>query len=178
MRQRSQLSWLNVLDLWRGEDDAFRLFFIDALKSSPFSCYRFETPPATADSAGQSFEFVLLDSPEIDLKPDARDFQEHFDARQGDVLVFPNLGGDATMIVPRPRENVPGYPHISGFVRHAPLAQQLRLWKTVGETLHGLLGDSPLWLSTAGGGVPWLHLRVDSRPKYYVFDEYRAPYGR
>ena len=119
-----------------------------------------------------------MDSPEIDLEPDARDFQEHFDDCPDDVLVFPNLGGDATMIVPRPREGVPGYPHIAGFVRHAPMAQQLRLWKTVGETLHGLLGDAPLWLSTAGGGVPWLHLRIDSRPKYYVFDEYRVPTRR
>ena len=26
---------------------------------------------------------------------------------------------------------------------------------------------SPLWLSTAGMGVSWLHLRLDSRPKNY-----------
>ncbi|MGI9175867.1 MAG: DUF6940 family protein [Rhodothermales bacterium] len=25
-----------------------------------------------------------------------------------------------------------------------------------------------MWLSTAGGGVSWLHVRLDSRPKYYA----------
>jgi hypothetical protein len=31
---------------------------------------------------------------------------------------------------------------------------------------------SPLWLSTAGMGVSWLHLRLDSRPKYYRHRSY------
>ena len=32
-----------------------------------------------------------------------------------------------------------------------------------------------LWLSTAGLGVYWLHLRLDTRPKYYSFQPYRKP---
>lgn len=32
---------------------------------------------------------------------------------------------------------------------------------------------SPRWLSTSGLGVSYLHVRIDSRPKYYSFDEYR-----
>lgn len=33
---------------------------------------------------------------------------------------------------------------------------------------------SPFWLSTAGMGVSWLHVRLDERPKYYRFQEYRS----
>lgn len=171
------LSYARAVDLWRGGDDGFRLFFIDLLKDCPFRCFRFETPPVSRGSVDQPFEFVLVDSPEIDLTAYARDFQAHFDADPADVLVFDNLGGDATMIVPRPRDDVPGYAHLAGFNRRAPLAQQLRLWKTVGETVHQRLGDAPLWLNTAGGGVPWLHVRLDSRPKYYVFEPYRRGAG-
>ena len=29
-----------------------------------------------------------------------------------------------------------------------------------------------LWMSTEGSGVPWLHVRLDSRPKYYKHHEY------
>ena len=29
------------------------------------------------------------------------------------------------------------------------------------------IGPLPVWLSTAGGGVDWLHMRLDERPKYY-----------
>jgi hypothetical protein len=171
------VSFAEAVRMWRADQDAFRLYFIDLLADCPFHCFRFETPPITAGALGRPFEFVLVDSPEIDLPADPRDFQSHFDARADDVLVFDNLGGDATMIVPRPREGVPGYAHIAGFTRQAPQAQQLLLWKTVGETLHRMLGDAPLWLNTAGGGVPWLHVRLDSRPKYYVYGPYRSRMG-
>ncbi len=167
-------SYGKVVDGWRGDDDAFRLFFIDLLKACPFNCFRFEAPPVTRSTIGRPFDFVLVASPEIDVPADPRDFQEHFDDCADDVLVFDNLGGDATMIVPRPRDGAPGYSHIAGFTRHAPMAQQLRLWKTVGATLHAAMGDRPLWLNTAGGGVPWLHVRIDTRPKYYVFEPYRT----
>jgi len=32
---------------------------------------------------------------------------------------------------------------------------------------------NPRWLSTSGLGVSYLHVRIDKRPKYYSFDEYR-----
>jgi hypothetical protein len=35
------------------------------------------------------------------------------------------------------------------------------------------LGEQPLWLSTAGTGIFWLHVRLDSRPKYYTYQPYR-----
>jgi hypothetical protein len=35
------------------------------------------------------------------------------------------------------------------------------------------LGAKPVWLSTAGGGVSWLHVRLDDQPKYYGFEPYR-----
>jgi hypothetical protein len=37
------------------------------------------------------------------------------------------------------------------------------------------LGVRPVWLSTAGAGVPWLHLRLDDRPRYYGFAPFRRP---
>jgi hypothetical protein len=175
---RSSLSISTAIDLWRGDDDAFRQFFVELLKSAPFGSFRFETPPAATSTIDRPFEFVLIDSPEIDLDPDPWDFNEHFDNSPEDVLTFRNLGGDATMIVPRPREGAPGYAHIAAFLRCTPVAQQLQLWRTVGHAMHRLIGEAPLWLNTAGGGVPWLHVRIDTRPKYYVFGEYENPPDR
>lgn len=174
-RRGAALSRREVLEGWRGGEEAPRRFFVELLADAGFDCFRFETPALTAATAGRPFELVLVDSPEIDLAPDPRDFQERFEADPADVLVFDNLGGDAAMIVPRPRAGAPGYAHIAGFLRHAPLEQQLALWRTVGEAALARLGDRPAWLNTAGGGVPWLHVRLDSRPKYYVFDAYRRP---
>jgi hypothetical protein len=35
------------------------------------------------------------------------------------------------------------------------------------------VGSKVVWLSTAGAGVSWLHVRLDDRPKYYQFEPYR-----
>jgi len=169
------LSYGEVIENWRARDDRFRRWFVDLLDAGPFDCFRLETPAVTRSSLGRAFELVLVDSPEIDMPPDIRDFQAQLEGSPDDILVFDNLGGDATMIVPRPRANTPGYAHIAGFIQRAPLAQQLSLWRTVGQALHARLGEAPLWLNTAGGGVPWLHVRLDSRPKYYTFEPYRRP---
>ncbi len=37
------------------------------------------------------------------------------------------------------------------------------------------IGAMPVWLSTAGAGVSWLHVRLDTRPKYYHHGPYRQP---
>jgi hypothetical protein len=36
------------------------------------------------------------------------------------------------------------------------------------------LNNKPVWLSTAGAGVAWLHIRLDDRPKYYGYTPFRA----
>ena len=59
------------------------------------------------------------------------------------------------------------FSHLAKFVRRATPAQQDALWQAVGEAMATRVGDRPVWLSTAGHGVAWLHVRLDDRPKYY-----------
>ena len=52
--------------------------------------------------------------------------------------------------------------------------EQVRaLWRVTAQEMLRSIGERPVWLSTAGGGVAWLHIRLDSRPKYYSFEPYR-----
>ena len=44
-----------------------------------------------------------------------------------------------------------------------------------GTTMKELVDQHSVWLNTAGNGVIWLHIRLDSRPKYYKTDTYRKP---
>jgi hypothetical protein len=99
-------------------------------------------------------------------------FREHFISGE-DVAVFPNLGGDALMIVPAPVGDHEMYAHLGSFVRGAPETQVHALWMAVGKAMLEWVGEQPVWLNTAGGGVPWLHVRLDARPKYYVYGGYR-----
>ena len=162
-----------VLHRWQ-DDPVFRSFFIALLADAPFSAFRWETPPITTASVERPFEFVLLNSPGLASQPDPDAFAEHFKGQQsGDVVSFPNLNSDAILVVPRPVGPVSAYGHPASFVRNAPDSQKHSLWRLVGELMERGLGPRPVWLSTAGAGVSWLHVRLDQRPKYYGHARYR-----
>jgi hypothetical protein len=150
------------------ESDAFRSWVNSVLAAAPYSAFRWETPPIHRSLADRPFEFALLDSPGLARSPSFDAFAEKFSAgRREMVLAFPNLGGDGTMIVPSPLGPSSAYGHMAAFVREAPAEQQDALWRLVGEETEKQVSDAPRWLSTAGAGVPWLHVRIDSTPKYY-----------
>ncbi|HEY2586526.1 MAG TPA: hypothetical protein VGI81_12245 [Tepidisphaeraceae bacterium] len=175
-RNGALAAFADVLRAWQS-DAAFRAFFLDLLASAPFPAYRWETPPVTKETADRPFEFVLLGAPGLDRAPDPEAFAKRFaEAGSADatVLVLPNLGNDADLVVPRPTGSSFAYGHLASFVRHAPVAQKHELWRVVGAAMEARIGTRPVWLSTAGMGVPWLHVRLDDQPKYYGY----APYAR
>jgi len=175
MRHGDALAYLEVLDRWQ-QDAVFRAFFISLLAAAPYDALRWETPPVTLVTAQRPFEFVLLDSPGLVVPPDERAFAAYFAAAgaRAEIVTFPNLGNDAFLVVPCPRGSVSAYSHLAAFTRHAPRSQNHALWHRVGQAMVQRLGSEPLWLSTAGMGISWLHVRLDSRPKYYGYHPYRV----
>jgi len=166
------LSWRSVMAGWAGNpgltDTLGR-----ALAELPFVAFRWETPPMTTARLDKSFECVAVDDPALDVEPDPSPFAEHLrDDRP--VVRFANLGGDAEMVVPCRRDGTAAYGHIAAFVRRAPPEQQRALWRAVSKAMSERLGERPVWLSTAGAGVAWLHVRLDDRPKYYAHEPYRV----
>jgi hypothetical protein len=169
------LRYREVLDLWRDEP-SFRSTFISVLSEVPFRAYRWETPAVTTETADRVFECVLLNSPSLARTADPEPFAAHFappDSEDG-IVVFDNLGGDAALVVPSPRGPEAAYGHLAAFVRQAPAAQNHALWQAVAGAMQERISERPVWLSTAGGGVAWLHVRLDDRPKYYGFRPYRG----
>jgi hypothetical protein len=163
-------------DVMRGWqcDAGFRSLFNSLLADSPCSAFRWETPPVTNTTVRRPFEFVLLDCPGLARHPDPEAFAEHFGVGANtEVVEFSNLGGDAIMVVPYPMAEASAYGHLAAFVRQAPEQQRHALWRSVGEAMARRIGSKPVWLSTAGAGVSWLHVRLDDRPKYYGFAPYR-----
>ncbi len=81
--------------------------------------------------------------------------------------------------MPNPLPSIPltAYTHIAAFTKHAPIAQQHALWNEVALQLRKTLKEKgnevPIWLSTSGLGVYWLHIRLDTTPKYYNWKEYK-----
>lgn len=162
--------------------DAARTTFDALLLGARYAAFFLEMPPLTRASLGAPVELTLLDAPQLaHLRPDPSSFEDEF-SRVGNATVatFSNLGGDATLVVPCPLPASAGapmsaYPHLASFVRGAPTTQRHALWAALGRAVLERVTDAPLWVSTAGLGVSWLHLRLDVRPKYYRHTPYKSP---
>jgi len=169
-----QLTYLKVIELWQ-DDRNFRNFFISTLADIPMTAYFWETPSISKSTVNKKFEFVAIDSPKLaDIKPDPSDFQEYYASATEEVITFPNLSKDALLVVPCPIAKIPACTHIASFVRNALNSQQHSLWQTLGRAIARSLDEQPIWVSTSGLDVSWLHVRLDSRPKHYCFEPYKS----
>jgi hypothetical protein len=147
------------------------------LRESPHlePAFFWETPPVTAATAAEKpFEMVTLPAPQLNVHADPGPFDEYFSTCEGRAATaFASLGRDAMLVAPCPLAGVDSaatYASLSHFLRRAPAEQVQAFWVEVGKVMQSRLEtqrDHPTWLSTEGSGVNYLHVRLDSRPKYY-----------
>jgi hypothetical protein len=171
------LAYREVIERW-ADDPAFRAWFARVVAAAPFEACFFETPCVDAASAARPFECVLVDAPGLaGVAADERAFAEHFRAApEGEAAIaFRNLGGDALLVAPMPGPATAASAHLAAFSRAAPAGASDSLWRIVGRRMRDETRHRPVWLSTSGLGVYWLHLRLDARPKYYTHVPYRVP---
>ena len=170
------------------------------IASSPFDSVLFETPGCNwINSATKPMEFALVNEPRLkafaESNPDRHAFEEYFTSQlcsnENDggssgpiatVCAFPNLGRDASLISPLPLSgiNEATYSHLTSFIRNAPPEQINQFWKVSAKTFmdelkhrHERMNEHVgTWFSTNGMGVAWLHLRIDSVPKYYSYEPF------
>lgn len=168
------MTFSQVIASWR-DDESFVAEWVAQLAAIPLDAFCFETPPLTKATLNQPFECVCVESPALArLEADPRPFQEHF-RKSGGSVAFSSLGKDASLIAPCPVNDSTCYTHLACFLRSAARDETYQLWRTVAQGLDERLTDAPLWLSTAGLGVSWLHVRLDTRPKYYRHRAYASP---
>ncbi len=134
-------------------------------------------------------------------------FKQHFLSRSPpvSVLAFSNLTGDTRLVIPalqqqqqqqQPALNVQNSPgidshkqdlceprhcaHLASFLASAPLSQVQEMFRMVALEAKQVLSNPKVervWISTHGNGVAWLHIRVDTIPKYYSYKAYRGEVG-
>jgi hypothetical protein len=140
-----------------------------------------------------AFEMILVDAGDaLPRVGDPTAFMEHMQHKEATkdsgprrviiVCAFPSLGRDCTLVVPCELGGGGArsfYGHLGAFVRGAPKHHQQELWAKVGLALRQRLRarpSQPVWVSTAGNGIPWLHVRLDDPPKYIKNGPYRSRY--
>ncbi|CFW92774.1 Conserved protein of unknown function (coil coil domain) [endosymbiont DhMRE of Dentiscutata heterogama] len=174
-----KLSWKSVISLLRLKSRGFFPIFQGALKDAndKFPAYFWECPPVSKKTLDKPFEFVVIRSDNLNnVKQNWTSFGNHISNNsQKQACSFPGLSGDNILIIPIPK---PGpeldFKNISQFTKNGPEEQQQALWQEVAEKLSEELSksDRPRWLSTHGLGVPYLHVRICERPRYYHYKEY------
>ena len=168
------LTFADVIAGWR-DDHAFRDFFIAELAATQFSAFFWEMPAIRGQRTDIQYEYVAIESEAIvRMAPDPGAFESVFREKSNPIVTFRNLGGDALLVAPAPIASLRYYGHLASFVRSAPEHQRHELFRTLARTLARILPiwRGPLWTSTSGLGVPWLHIRLDSFPKYYNYRPY------
>lgn len=172
LRANAPLSFKEVMVLLR-DDEEFRTFYNQVLMAVPFEGFYWEHPPHTLESMGEKYEVSLINGDVLTrLQADSSAFSRYFETDRA-VVSFQNLGKDARLVVPVPQGPDQNYTHLANFVRRAAPQQVQEFWKRVGTEVLGALSEMNLWLNTAGLGVHWLHIRLDSRPKYYKLVVYK-----
>jgi len=169
-----QLMFAEVIAAWR-EDAVFRAFYCATLAAASWPAFFWEMPPIRRGHTDVPYEFMLIRSDGLArMQPDAEAFAQQFKSTSNFVATFPNLGGDAMLVAPEQIAASSSYAHLAAFVRSAPQAQQHELFQTLGHAIDDFLCkyDGRIWISTSGLGVAWLHVRLDTYPKYYQHQPY------
>lgn len=156
------------------ENREFASWYTYLLAAADYEAFFWEHPPLCDANIKSEVEFVLLDSPALArIRPNPEPFRSHFGRdRDCEIVSFRSLGGDAILLAPRPSGSLEGCGHLAAFVRQASQSQVENLWRETGRAVRENLSERKLWLSTSGLGVSWLHIRLDSYPKYYQHRPY------
>jgi len=140
----------------------------------PMKAFALELPRLTVERVDEPFQCMVISDPALDRhSPDPSPFRKSIPDDVGEVATISSLGGDAVLVVPVPADELQPYAHLAAFCRSAPESVQGALWAAVADAAMSLLSERPVWLSTSGHGVHWLHVRLDERPKYYQYAPYR-----
>ena len=160
------MNWIDILDNWKNG------IFHTYPKRYEGTEKRFQWNTSVLKNNGNTiFKEKYKMNNKLPKKQNYKAFKEHIKKSNNKyVTTFPNLNGDTILIVPIPR---PGknYATLKDFVDNAPKIQQKEFWKKVAQVSKKQMKKfESVWVSAHGLGVPYLHIRVCSMPKYY-FDE-------
>jgi hypothetical protein len=175
--------------------------FIMTLKMAitEFEAVFWECKPVSRNTLDNTiFEFIIISSVSLGKREvDTIPFEEHFiKAKESRVTSFKSTSGDAMLVVPCPpiitdlppattiTTNV-DHPlqymtHLASFMRFSDHDHIILLFKELGRSMKVVFrqlqeddqSNTPIWLSTSGLGVSWLHIRLDLTPKYYTFRKF------
>jgi len=101
-------------------------------------------------------------------------FKQHIkDSKDDHVTSFLNISKSAMLVIPMPRKGKI-FTTLKDFMDNASEKQQQKFWNLVAvKAMEMNDRHGKVWISTHGLGVPYLHVRIDISPKYYVTRKFK-----
>ncbi|MGK0388424.1 MAG: hypothetical protein ACI94Y_001153 [Maribacter sp.] len=167
------LTFREVFNYWQTSTN-FIEFYIDSLIALNYDEFFWEHPALKEEYLDKSYEFIVQKSISFSKRNvDENAFSNYINSDK-QVAVFDNLGRNAKLIVPTKKIPIDTYKHMGNFIRNAEKIQIIEQFNQLSKAILSEVGAGRLiWVSTAGLGVIWLHMRLDSRPKYYRTNSYK-----
>jgi len=171
----SYLSFKEVFNLWQ-QNVEFVKFYKNELLNLKYQAFYWEHPALNKGFLNKRYECILQRSRPLEHLPiDERSFRDYL-FQEAAVTDFMNLGKDARLVIPTKKTDKEIYNHFGKFLRFAAEEQIIAVFKSVGKTiLEEIETQKLIWLNTEGTGVIWLHIRMDTKPKYYKTVRYKEP---
>lgn len=128
------------------------------------------------NNGNSEFKQIFRTNPQLPSKHNEKDFEEHIKKSTNKyVTSFPNLNKDTMLVIPIPindQNKYLNYATFRDFTDNAPPEQQEEFWKHVSHTAKDYMKThNTIWISTHGFGVPYFHVRISTKPKYYFANE-------
>lgn len=180
VEHRAAWSWRE----WIDGADGFWNEVVERCRHAVEPAVFWECAPLAARRRGEraaldeSIRYVLLPARRLaGVRADPAPFARHLRNGRGqpEAAAFRSLGRDAWLVAPTAEREEATYAHLATFCRGASTAQVDAVGMRLREAFFAAASEhaGPLWLSTSGLGVHWLHVRIDTRPKYYSHTPYR-----
>ena len=155
-----EVTWKTVIKKWKNGED------LPDIKRSVF----WET--SRAHSKGSSIFIQTTTSASkhlpMSMKGDSSPFHNHLDGKTSPVKFY-NL--DKSAILVSPPDIGKNYSHLATFYKNSSTTEKNEFWRKVAKSVEKQLKKgNDVYVSTHGTNVRWLHVRIESKPKYYVSD--------
>jgi len=171
-------TFCRVMQMWNApksqSDIQFICDFLICLRNIPFQTFYFECCPVSGKTCESiKFEFVIIKT-DLSRFADHKPFEQYLINTKNRVVSFYNLKKDSLLIVPNiPSKNYHSNSSIAPFIRNNEMVDVfLDLLSRVGCEMLKIMHKKPdqtIWLNTHGKGVSWLHIRIDTTPKYISY---------
>lgn len=173
LQNDTPINFQKVFNLWAKDPD-FIDFYVNALKDFDFKAFFWEHPGLTKDTIIKPYECILQKSKTLDSRTiNEQAFADYLYSSNG-AVDFLNLGKNARLVIPTKQSETEIYKHLGSFIFNATSAQIQAFFHKVGAVVQQEIEKQEIvWLNTAGMGVIWLHVRMDTKPKYYKTKNYK-----